>query len=495
MPSDSRPRERILIVDDEENVIHFLSRLLEDEGYAVETAGTAEEVRTRDWEAPLDLAIIDLRLQPGEDGISLLQLLRERLPETSTILMTAYGSIESAVAAMRAGAYDYVTKPFRAEEILKVVTKALEQRRLQREVWRLRREVERRYSFANLIGKSPAMQELFHQIEQVAASRGTVLVSGESGTGKELVARAIHYNSPRRSGPFVVIDCASIPETLQESELFGHAKGAFTGAVGTKRGLFEEADGGTLFLDEVGELRPPTQATLLRVLQDGTFRRVGDTRTLRVDVRVIAATNKDLAEGIRTGRFREDLYYRLKVVPIHLPPLRERREDIPLLADHFLQHSMAQARAEVRRITPQGLDLLLRYPWPGNVRELENTIERALLFCDGEAIGPEHLPPEIRDHSSSIRVGLPPDSLNLREALGRMNQEMEGDLIRRALDRARGNRTQAARLLGISRRALLYKLKEMAGQTRDEPFPNGKWKTDSRQLTADHDRANQERGQ
>ncbi len=466
MPSESPPRDRILIVDDEENVLHFLSRVLEDEGYAVETARRAEEVRARDWGVPLDLAIIDLRLQPGEDGISLLQMVRERAPETSTILMTAYGSIESAVAAMRAGAYDYVTKPFRAEEILKVMTKALEQRQLQREVLRLRREVERRYSFANLIGKSPAMQELFHQIEQVAASRGTVLISGESGTGKELVAKAIHYNSPRANGPFVVIDCAAIPETLQESELFGHARGAFTGAIVTKRGLFQEADGGTLFLDEVGELRPPTQATLLRVLQDGTFRRVGDTRTLRVDVRVIAATNKDLAEAVRTCQFREDLFYRLKVVPIHLPPLRDRREDIPLLADHFFQRALAQARAGVRRITPEALDLLLRYPWPGNVRELENTIERALLFCEGEAIGPTHLPAEIRDHAETIRVGLPSDSLCLREALDQMTRDTERGLIRQALDRARGNRTQAARLLGISRRALLYKLKEMAGKER-----------------------------
>jgi two-component system response regulator AtoC len=464
MPSESRPREHILVVDDEENVLHFLSRLLEDEGYAVETARKAVEVRVRDWAVPLDLAIIDLRLQPGEDGIALLQVIRDRAPETSAILMTAYGSIESAVAAMRAGAYDYVTKPFRAEEILKVVTKALEQRRLQREVSRLRREVERRYSFASLIAKSQRMQEVFRQIEQVAAFRGTVLISGESGTGKELVARAIHYNSPRSNSPFVVIDCAAIPETLQESELFGHAKGAFTGAITTKRGLFEEADDGTLFLDEVGELRPPTQATLLRVLQDGTFRRVGDTRTLRVDVRVIAATNRDLVEAVRTGQFREDLYYRLKVVPIHLPPLRERREDIPLLADHLLQQSTTQARREVRHITPEALDLLVRYPWPGNVRELENTIERALLFCEGEAIGPAHLPAEIRDRTETIRVGLPSDSLCLREALGQMTRETERSLIRRALDRAEGNRTQAARLLGISRRALLYKLKGIAEQ-------------------------------
>ncbi len=464
MPSDSGPRERILVVDDEENVLHFLSRVLEDEGYAVETARRAEEVRARDWGVPLDLAIIDLRLHPGEDGVALLQEIRDRAPQASAILMTAYGSIESAVAAMRAGAYDYVTKPFRAEEILKVVTKALEQRRLQREVRRLRREVERRYSFANLIGKSPAMQEVFHQIEQVAPSRGTVLISGESGTGKELVAKAIHYNSPRANGPFVVIDCAAIPETLQESELFGHAKGAFTGAIVTKRGLFEEADGGTLFLDEVGELRPPTQATLLRVLQDGTFRRVGDTRMLRVDVRMIAATNKDLAEAVRTGEFREDLYYRLKVVPIHLPPLRERREDIPLLADHLLQQSTTQARREVPRITPEALELLLHYAWPGNVRELENTIERALLFCEGEAIGPTHLPAEIRDRAETIRVGLPSDSLCLRETLDQMTRETERGLIRRALDRTRGNRTQAARLLGISRRALLYKLKAITEQ-------------------------------
>ncbi|MGE5849136.1 MAG: sigma-54-dependent transcriptional regulator [Candidatus Methylomirabilota bacterium] len=466
MASEPGQMERILVVDDEENILHFLSRLLEEEGYAVEIARKAEEVRARDWGVPLDLAIIDLRLQPGEDGIALLQVLRERAPEASAILMTAYGSIESAVAAMRAGAYDYVTKPFRAEEILKVVDKALEQRRLQREVRRLRREVERRYSFANLIGKSQVMQEVFHQIEQVAASRGTVLISGESGTGKELVARAIHYNSPRKDGPFVVIDCTAIPETLQESELFGHAKGAFTGAVGTKRGLLEEADGGTLFLDEVGELRPPTQAALLRVLQDGTFRRVGDTRTLRVDVRVIAATNKDLAQAVQAGQFREDLYYRLKVVPIHLPPLRDRQEDIPLLVDHFLQSAKgepAHGHGKVRRITPEALELLLRYPWPGNVRELENTIERALLFCDGEAISPVHLSAEIRDRAETPQLGIARDSLCLREALGRMTRDIELGLIRRALDRARGNRTQAARLLGISRRALLYKLKGMAG--------------------------------
>ena len=466
MASESGQMERILVVDDEENILHFLSRLLEKEGYTVETARKAEEVRARDWEVPLDLAIIDLRLQPGEDGIALLQVIRERAPETSAILMTAYGSIESAVAAMRAGAYDYVTKPFRAEEILKVVDKALEQRRLQREVRRLRREVERRYSFANLIGKSPAMQEVFHQIEQVAISRGTVLILGESGTGKELVAKAIHYNSPRRNCPFVVIDCTAIPETLQESELFGHAKGAFTGAVGTKRGLLEEADGGTLFLDEVGELRPPTQAALLRVLQDGTFRRVGDTRTLQVDVRVIAATNKDLAQAVQAGQFREDLYYRLKVVPIQLPPLRERREDIPLLVDHLLQSAkggLGQGHGEVRRITPEALELLLRYPWPGNVRELENTIERALLFCDGEAISSAHMSPEIRNRTEATRLAPPPDSLCLRDALGRMTREMEASIIRRALDSARGNRTQAARLLGISRRALLYKLKGIMG--------------------------------
>ncbi len=474
MGHEARPRERILLVDDEENVLHFLGRLLEGEGYAVQAAQTASEAEALARGAPPDLAIVDLRLDGGADGMAVLHDLRGRAPDASVVMMTAFGSIESAVEAMRAGAYDYISKPFRAEEILRVVDRGLERRRLQREVARLRREVERRYHFANLIGRSPAMQSVFRQIEQVAASRGTVLIRGESGTGKELVAKAIHYNSDRRDRPFVVIDCAAIPDTLQESELFGHARGAFTGAVAAKRGLFEEADGGTLFLDEVGELRPPTQAKLLRALQDGSVRRVGETRTVHVDVRIIAATNKDVAEAVRAGGFREDLYYRLNVVAIHLPPLRERPEDIPVLAEHFLGPAAREAGRPARRMAPEALEALLAFPWPGNVRELENAIERAILFCQGEVVGREHLPPEVADHGAAIRVGLPPASLDLREVLGHVTREAERDLIRRALAQTRGNRTEAAKLLGISRRALIYKLKACGiGQGRPAAPPAG----------------------
>ena len=452
------PRERILAVDDEENLLHFLSKLLRGEGYRVEVARTGEEALEEVRRSEFDLAILDLRL-PDMDGMAVLRALREATPEANVVMMTAFGSIESAVEAMKAGAYDYIVKPLRAEEILKAVEKALEQRTLRREVTHLRREVERRYSFENIIGKSKSMQEVFRQIEKVAASRSVVLIFGESGTGKELVARAIHHRSGRKNGPLVVIDCGAIPENLQESELFGHIKGSFTGAVSAKRGLFEEADGGTLFLDEVGDLSASSQAKLLRVLQEGTIRRVGDTKTIQVDVRVIAATNREMSSEMRDGRFREDLYYRLNVVPLHLPPLRERREDIPLLIDLFIRRYGAEARKGVTRISPSAMELLLDYPWPGNVRELENVIERAVLFCEGEAIGEELLPEEVRLRGEAIRLRVPEAPLRLKEAVARMSSEVEKGLIERALARTRGNRSAAARLLGISRRTLLYKIK------------------------------------
>ncbi|MFQ5848853.1 MAG: sigma-54-dependent transcriptional regulator [Candidatus Methylomirabilales bacterium] len=458
MVAENVLRERILVVDDEENLLLFLSKLLTGEGYRVETAGTGEKALERAKEADFDLAILDIRL-PDMDGVTVLRTFREEVPEANVVMITAYGSIESAVEAMKAGAYDYIVKPFRAAEILKAVEKALEQRRLRREVLHLRREVERKYSFENIVGKSQAMHEVFHQVEKVAASKSTVLVTGESGTGKELVARAIHYRGDRRNGPFVVLDCGAIPENLQESELFGHIKGAFTGAVSTKRGLFEEADGGTLFLDEAGDLSGPSQAKLLRALQEGTIRRLGETRTSQVDVRVIAATNRDLAELVREGRFREDLYYRLNVVPIALPPLRERREDIPLLVDCFIHRYAAVAKKEVRRISPSAAELLLGYHWPGNVRELENIIERAVLFCDKETLGEELLPQEVCIRGEEICVQVPEAPLCLKEAVEKMSQELERGLIERALDRTGGNRSAAARLLGISRRALLYKMK------------------------------------
>ncbi len=458
MTAEAMLKERILAVDDEENLLHFLSKLLKGEGYRVEVARTGGEALEKAKEADFDLAILDLKLL-DMDGMAVLRAFKEMAPEANVVMITAYGSIESAVEAMKAGAYDYLVKPFRAEEILKAVEKALEQRRLRREVQHLRREVERRYSFENIVGKSKAMQEVFRQIERVAASKSTVLIMGESGTGKELVARAIHHRSHRRNGPFVVIDCGAIPENLQESELFGHIKGSFTGAVSTKRGLFEEADGGTLFLDEVGDLSGPSQAKLLRVLQEGTIRRVGETKTVQVDVRVIAATNKDLAELVQEGRFREDLYYRLNVVPIHLPPLRERREDIPLLVEGFIRRYAVEAKKGVRRISPSAMDLLISYPWPGNVRELENVIERAVLFSEGEVIGEELLPQEVCLQGEAIRLQVPDAPLCLKEAVEKMSQEVEKGLIERALGRTGGNRSAAARLLGISRRALLYKMK------------------------------------
>ena len=450
--------ERILVVDDEENLLHFLSKLLKGEGYRVKTAETGGKALERVQRSDFDLAILDIKL-PDMDGVAVLRAFREVVPEANVVMITAYGSIESAVEAMKAGAYDYIVKPFRAEEILKVVHKALEQGRLWREVLRLRREVERKYSFENIVGKSQAMQEVFRQIEKVSASKSTVLIAGESGTGKELVAKAIHYRSDRRNRPFVVIDCGAIPENLQESELFGHIKGSFTGAVSTKRGLFEEANGGTLFLDEVGDLSAPSQAKLLRVLQEGTIRRLGETKTIQVDVRVIAATNKDLAGLVREGRFREDLYYRLNVVPIVLPPLRQRREDIPLLVECFIHRYGSAAKKEVRRISASAMELLFSYRWPGNVRELEHAIECAVLFCDKETLEEELLPQEVRNQREQICLQVPEAPLGLKEAVEKMSQELERGLIERALDGMGGNRSAAARLLGISRRALLYKMK------------------------------------
>ena len=458
MAAEDVLRERILVVDDEENLLHFLSKLLKGEGYRVKTAETGAKALERVQRSDFDLAILDIKL-PDMDGVAVLRAFREVVPEANVVMITAYGSIESAVEAMKAGAYDYIVKPFRAEEILKVVHKALEQGRLWREVLRLRREVERKYSFENIVGKSQAMQEVFRQIEKVSASKSTVLIAGESGTGKELVAKAIHYRSDRRNRPFVVIDCGAIPENLQESELFGHIKGSFTGAVSTKRGLFEEANGGTLFLDEVGDLSAPSQAKLLRVLQEGTIRRLGETKTIQVDVRVIAATNKDLAGLLREGRFREDLYYRLNVVPIVLPLLRERREDIPLLVECFIHRYAAAAQKNVRRISPCAMELLFSYRWPGNVRELEHAIERAVLFCDKETLEEELLPQEVRNQREQICLQVPEAPLGLKEAVEKMSQELERGLIERALDGMGGNRSAAARLLGISRRALLYKMK------------------------------------
>jgi two-component system response regulator AtoC len=450
--------ERVLVVDDEANMVHFLTRLLAHEGYAIDGVGSGADALARLEDGDYDLVLCDLRL-PGMDGIEVVKAVREIRPEAAVVVITAYGTIPSAIEAMRAGAYDYLTKPFRAHEILAVVDKALERIRLTREVTRLRRMVEERFGFGGLVGKSPALQEVYTQIEKVAPARGTVLIQGESGTGKELVAKAIHHASPRRGGPFVVIDCGAIPEPLQESELFGHARGAFTGAIATKKGLLEEAHGGTLFLDEVGELPPGLQAKLLRVLQDGEIRRVGDTRVIQVDARVIAATNRDLWEEVSQGAFREDLYYRLAVFPIRLPPLRERREDLPLLIEHCLDRAAKPTGREPKRLSPGALRAVMGYGWPGNVRELEHVLERAALLGEGELITERDLPPHLLAPATELAVALPEDALALPETTARIVRDAERELIRRALARAAGSRTEAARLLGISRRALLYKLK------------------------------------
>ncbi|MFQ5847039.1 MAG: sigma-54-dependent transcriptional regulator [Candidatus Methylomirabilales bacterium] len=448
-------RERILVVDDEENMVHFLTKLLAHEGYEVEGVGSGTEAIERLKEASYDLVLCDLKL-PGPDGLEVLKAIRETLSEASVVMITAYGTIPSAIEAMRVGAFDYVTKPFRAREILGVVDRALERMRLRREVRYLRRIVEQRFGFGGLVGKCKAMQEVYTQIERVAPGRGAVLIQGESGTGKELVAKAIHFASPRNSGPFVVIDCGAIPETLQETELFGHVRGAFTGAIAARRGLFEEAHGGTLFLDEVAELSLGLQAKLLRVLQDGEMRRVGETRTIQVDVRIIAATNRDLEEEVRQSAFREDLYYRLHVFPIRLPPVRERREDIPLLVEHFLDRSDGEGK--VKRLSPSALRILMNYPWPGNVRELDHVLERAALLSEDDTITERDLPPHLMAPRDEMTVALPESVQSLPETTARVVREVERGLIQRALTRTNHNRTEAARLLGISRRALLYKL-------------------------------------
>lgn len=454
-------RERLLVVDDEENMRLFLHRLLASEGYEVEVAASGEEAVSVSSGSLFDLFILDLFL-PGQDGLATLRSLRRGSPDAPCIIITAHGTIPSAVDAIKSGAEEYVTKPFRAEEILRAVSRALERIRLSREVSRLRRELEGRYGIGGFIGKSARIAELLRQVERVASSVAPVLIHGESGTGKELLARAIHLASPRREAPFVIIDCTAIPENLQESELFGHAKGAFTGAVALKRGLFEEADGGTVFLDEVGDLTAATQGKLLRALQQGTFRRVGDNRVLNVDVRVVSATNKELAEEIRHGHFREDLFYRLSVVRLEVPPLRERREDVPLLAEHFLERA-AKRGAPKRRITPDVLNALLAWDWPGNVRELENAVEHACLLSRGEALALGDLPPEIARGAENAAFGCGSDmrELSLNQTLARVNREVERQMIVRALAACKGNRTEAAQLLRISRRTLLYKMKRL----------------------------------
>ncbi|HWP48709.1 MAG TPA: sigma-54 dependent transcriptional regulator [Candidatus Limnocylindrales bacterium] len=451
--------QKILVVDDEESIRYMLKMALEEAGYEVELASDGITALAKLTESVFDCVISDVRM-PEMSGLELLKAIQEVRPDLTVIVMSAFGSLDTAIEAMKLGAYDYVSKPFKQDEILLTLKKAEERERLRKENLLLRREVEKKYSFDNIIGKSTKMQEIFRRIEKIAEYKSTVLITGESGTGKELVAKAIHYSSPRRDLPFIAVNCGAIPGELLESELFGHVKGAFTGAIAAKKGLFTEADKGTIFLDEIGDLPLNLQVKLLRVLQEGEIRRVGDTRTFQVDVRVIAATAKDLLEEVQKGNFREDLYYRLNVVPFYLPPLRERREDIPLLVWHFLRKYSAETGKEIKEITPDAMNALVAYEWKGNVRELENVIERAVVMSEGQIITTEYLPEGLVKSASDIILKIPESRISIKTTVKELVEMAEKELIARALAKTGNNRTRAAELLEISHRALMYKLKE-----------------------------------
>jgi two-component system response regulator AtoC len=444
--------DRVLIVDDDESLRESLELVLAAEGFEVVTAGDGSEALGRIEASSFDVVLCDVRM-PGMDGIELLPQLVRRVPGSTVIMMSAFGSDELALEAMNRGAYDYLTKPFRPAEVVLTIRKARERERLRRANQALRREVQRATGERPIVATSEAMIELLELMERAAGFKSTVLLSGESGTGKEVLARAIHAQSPRRNEPFVAVNCGAIPETLLESELFGHAKGAFTGADRARRGLVVEADGGTLFLDEIGEMPTSLQVKLLRVLQEEEVRPLGEAKARTVDVRVIAATARKLDAEVAAGRFREDLFYRLNVGPLEVPPLRERPRDVPLLADHFIAHFRATLGKPVRTISDEALERLTAYRWPGNVRELENVIERAVILAEGDSITLRELPQNVvvADANEAAVTDL---------SLKRARRGAEVDAIRRALRATDGNRTHAARLLQISHRALLYKLKE-----------------------------------
>ncbi|HUK54641.1 MAG TPA: sigma-54 dependent transcriptional regulator [Candidatus Binatia bacterium] len=459
-------RPSILIVEDEARMRRLLELSLAEEGYATHSEETAEAAIKFLERESVDLAVTDLKL-PGKSGLEFLAEARRLHPGLSVIVMTAYGTVESAVEAMRAGASDYVLKPFSLDEIKLVVHRELDVLRLRRENRDLREALGQRYEVPGIIAQSPKMQEALGLVERVAQTNSTVLICGESGVGKDLIARAIHQRSRRASGPFVKMNSAAIPETLLESELFGYDKGAFTGAVGSKPGKFEIADGGTLFLDEIGEVPPPVQVKLLRVLQEREFERLGGTRTIKVDVRLVAATNRDLRAALEEGTFREDLYYRLNVVPINVPPLREHKEDIPALADLFLKKYATASGKKIESISPAALDRLTRFHWPGNVRELENVIERAVALSPGPVLQPGDIlidePAGARGGSSAADGAFLPEGLTL--------EQWEDEMIREAMRRAGGNKSQAARLLGLSRNALRYRLSKLG--FAEDPEPGG----------------------
>jgi two-component system response regulator AtoC len=468
----------VLVVDDELNIRRVLAAMLKRDGYEVTTAADGEQALAVLARAPVQVVVTDL-VMPRLDGLSLLRRVSADYPDVPVIVITAHGTVDSAVAALKAGAFDFITKPFAQEELKKVIAKAARAHELERQnVHGPTSEGEK----PPLVGQSPAMRQVYDLIARVADSPSTVLVTGESGTGKELVAQALHRGSSRRDKPLIKVNCAAIPKDLVESELFGYEKGAFTGAVGSKPGRFELADGGTLFLDEIGEIPLEMQVKLLRALQESEFERVGGIKTLRVDVRLIAATNRDLKALIVEGRFREDLYYRLNVVPIALPALRERKEDIPLLVQHFVEKYDQRLGKKVERVDDDALQVLMRYPWPGNIRELENLVERSVLFADGPVIGAAQLPDSLREKVPGLPVPIAaigplgaiaaPSGASMKEIVRQAQAELERELITRALEETGGNVTRAAKRLQISRKSLQVKMKELGllgTEDREEP--------------------------
>jgi two-component system response regulator AtoC len=447
----------VVVIDDEAGVRRTVSMILEDEGYDVSTASNGRDGLSKALEQSADIVLCDVRM-PEMDGLQFLEEYRKEGGDGLVVTMTAYGSVELALQAMKAGAYDYIAKPFSADSILLTLRKAEERENLRREVTRLRRQVKTEARHPDLVVKSPAMVQAVELAEKVAPHPSTVLVTGESGTGKELIARLIHSASSRDDQAFVPVNCGAIPENLLESELFGHVRGAFTGAERDRVGLFEEADKGTLFLDEIGELPVSLQVKLLRALQDREIRRVGESVTRKIDVRIVAATARDLEKEVEQGTFRSDLFYRLNVVNIHLPPLRHRGEEVPLLAAHFLAKYNESLGTSVQGIDSAAMNHLVGYPWPGNVRELENVIERAIVLTDGEKVTPEQLPQPVRDGESRINGldSLPEDELSVKKRTA----ALEKQLIARALQVTGGNRTRASDLLDLSYRALLYKIRD-----------------------------------
>ncbi len=447
--------KRVLVVDDEENIRVVLRALLRKNGYEVEVADSGESALVLVDTFGPDVILTDVRM-PKMGGLDLLATLRAKQNTATVIVMSAYGNVDLALDAMKAGAYDYVGKPFKPDEIVLALRKAEERESLRRENAALKSQILSESKFESILAKSASMQEIFRTITKICDYKTTVLISGESGVGKELVAKAIHARSSRKNGPFVAINCGAIPENLLESELFGHKKGAFTDANADRRGLFEEATNGTLFLDEIGELPLNLQVKLLRALQEETIRRLGDPRDIKVDVRIITATHRDLAAEAKAGRFREDLFYRINVLPITIPPLRTRREDVQLLIDHFVARNNARLGTQIRGVSHGARKLMLEYAWPGNVRELENTIERAMVLADHDMLVETDLPERVREALDPVAVQLASGELSIKKT----SSAIEEILIRRALTKTKGNRTRAAEILEISHRALLYKIKD-----------------------------------